>query len=112
MDTFDTKHGKITLLKNEAYISSSFKSGGYWDIDTLLKLKEYIDPNRNILEIGGHCGTSTVIYASFLNDNNLVHVFEPQKNLHDILLQNIVKTIYKIKLNHTTQEYFATMEVV
>lgn len=98
MDTFDTKHGKITLLKNEAYISSSFKRGGYWDIDTLLKLKEYIDPNRNILEIGGHCGTSTVIYASFLNDNNLVHVFEPQKNLHDILLQNISQNNLQTKI--------------
>ena len=47
-----------TVIENDVYIRREFKNGGYWDIDTLLKLREYVDPNRNILEIGGHCGTT------------------------------------------------------
>ena len=60
MDTFKTKYGTITLYKNELYIRNDFVKGKYWDEDTLLQLKKYIDPTRNILEIGGHCGTSSL----------------------------------------------------
>ena len=89
MDTFDTSYGKITLYKNEQCIGHSFKNGNYWDEETLIKLKQYIDPNRNILEIGGHCGTSSIMYSSFLNDNNKVFVYEPQRNMYNLLVHNI-----------------------
>ena len=89
METYNTQFGMITLYKNETYIGNSFKNGIYWDIDTLFKLKEYINPNRNILEIGGHCGTSTIIYANFLNDDKKILVYEPQKNMYNLLVHNI-----------------------
>lgn len=57
METFTTSYGLITLYKNEKYIIKSFKTGSYWDINTLNMLKQYINSKRNILEIGGHCGT-------------------------------------------------------
>lgn len=89
METFKTDYGLITLYKNEAYIIRDFITGSYWDIDTLTKLKQYIDPNRNILEIGGHCGTSTVVYSSYLSNVNKVYVYEPQLNMYNLLLKNI-----------------------
>lgn len=89
MNTFDTKYGKVSLLYNELYIGNVFKSGQYWDEDTLLKLKEYIHPNRNLLEIGGHCGTSTLVYSSFLNNDKKVFVYEPQKIMFNTLVTNI-----------------------
>jgi FkbM family methyltransferase len=87
--TFLTKYGKITLYNNEVYIGDQFKNGIYWDEDTLLKLKQYIDPDKNILEIGGHCGTSSIIYASFLNNTSKHYVYEPQKNMYNLLVKNI-----------------------
>lgn len=87
--TFHTPHGKVTLYKNEKYIINDFKRGSYYDIDTLSKLKLYVDPTRNILEIGGHCGTSSIVYSSFLNQGKRVFVFEPQKNMYELLLKNI-----------------------
>ena len=90
METFNTKYGNITLYSNETYITPIFReNNGYWDIDTLLQLKKYINPDKNILEIGGHCGTSSVIYSSFLNDNQKVFVYEPQKNMYNLLVKNI-----------------------
>ena len=86
MNTYFTKYGKITLYQNEVYIGSEFKNGKYWDENTLLKLREFINPNRNILEIGGHCGTSTIVYSSYLNNDNKVFVYEPQKNMYDLLV--------------------------
>lgn len=87
--TFSTKYGLITLYKNDVFITGSFENNKYWDENTLLKLKKYIDPNKNILEIGGHCGTSSIIYASFLNEGQKVYVYEPQKKLYELLLKNI-----------------------
>ena len=89
METYNTTYGLITLLKNERYIGNQFKAGQYWDEDTLLKLKKYVDPNRNILEIGGHCGTSSIIYASFLNNDKKIYVYEPQNNMYNLLVHNI-----------------------
>ena len=89
METFDTSYGLITLYKNETYIINSFKKGSYWDIKTLNILKQYIPPNKNILEIGGHCGTSSIVYSSYLNDENKVFVFEPQLNMFKLLVHNI-----------------------
>lgn len=87
--TYNTKYGLITLFKNELYIGEEFKKGNYWDEDTLLKLKEYIKSNRNILEIGGHCGTSSIVYSTFLNDDKKVFVYEPQKEMFNLLQKNI-----------------------
>ena len=89
METYNTNYGLITLYKNDVYISKDFKNGKYWDIDTLLKLCKYINPNCNILEIGGHCGTSSIVYSSFLNDNKKIYVYEPQCNMYNLLVQNI-----------------------
>ena len=89
METYNTNYGLITLYKNDVYIRSQFKNGRYWDIDTLLQLRKYINPNRNILEIGGHCGTSSIVYSSFLNDTQKIYVYEPQHNMYNLLVQNI-----------------------
>ena len=89
METYNTKYGLITLYKNEVYIGADFKRGSYWDIDTLLKLSKYINPRRNILEIGGHCGTSSIVYSSFLDNKQKLYVYEPQRNMYNLLVQNI-----------------------
>ena len=89
METFVTNYGTITLYQNEVYIGNSFKNGYYWDIETLQLLKKYIPSDRDILEIGGHCGTSSIIYASYLNEGKKLYVYEPQKKMYDLLVKNI-----------------------
>lgn len=88
-ETFNTKYGKISLYKNEAYIIKPFRYGSYWDEDTLLKLKNYINPSKNILEIGAHCGTSTLIYSSFINETQKIYAIEPQRKQFELLQFNI-----------------------
>lgn len=89
METYKTEYGLITLYKNDVYIGREFKKGIYWDIDTLLKLRKYVNPNMNVLEIGGHCGTSSIVYSSFLNDTQKLYVYEPQYNMFNLLVKNI-----------------------
>jgi len=87
METFDTKFGKITLRSNETHIIKPFRKGGYWDIRKMQKCLKMIDTNRNILEIGGHAGTSTIFYANFIKGD--ITVYEPQKKMYDLLKLNI-----------------------
>jgi FkbM family methyltransferase len=98
METYNTNYGLITLYKNEFYIGAEFKVGNYWDIDTLMKLRDYIDPTRNILEIGGHCGTSSIVYSSFLRDDKKLYVYEPQRNMYNLLVQNINQNNLQAKI--------------
>lgn len=98
LNTYNTKYGLITLYRNEVYIGGEFKHGKYWDEDTLFKLKEYIDPDKNILEIGGHCGTSSIIYSRFLNNNRKVYVYEPQRNMYNLLVHNIIQNNLQNKI--------------
>lgn len=93
---YKTKYGNINLYKNEIYIGDTFKNDKYWNEDTLILLKKYIDPNKNILEIGAHCGTSTLFYANFL-EKGLVYSYEPQKNMFNLLEHNI-------KINNLNQK--------
>ena len=89
INTFTTPHGKISLRVNESIIGNEFKKGNYWDSEELELLNEYIDPTRNILEVGGHCGTNSIVYASYLKQPSKVFVYEPQKNMYDLLVRNI-----------------------
>jgi len=86
---FDTKYGLITLYNHDKWICNHFKINKYWEEKTMLKLKEYINPELNILEIGGHCGTSSIVYSSFLAKTSKVYVYEPQKNMYNLLVKNI-----------------------
>tara|TARA_Y100000592_G_scaffold28081_1_gene44634 strand:+ start:3193 stop:3966 length:774 start_codon:yes stop_codon:yes gene_type:complete len=88
-ETFDTEYGLITLYKNDVHFISEFRKRGYWDIDTLKRLKDYIDPKRNILEIGGHCGESSIFYSSCISSENRLYVYEPQVNMYNLLVKNI-----------------------
>jgi hypothetical protein len=36
-------------------------------------METYNTKYGNILEIGGHCGTSSIIYSSFLNDEGVLN---------------------------------------
>jgi FkbM family methyltransferase len=86
--TYDTKYGKISLLANEQIFDPSDPDFSAMEIDFGGR---YLDPDKNVLEIGGHCGTSSLVYASFLNEGQKIHVYEPQKSMFLLLVRNIVQ---------------------
>jgi FkbM family methyltransferase len=106
METYQTHFGLVTLRKNEVFIGATFKNGHYWDVESLINLREYIDPNRNILEIGVHCGTTTLVYSSFLSNDNKIFVYEPQRNMYDLLVHNINQNNLQGKIIPTNSGVF------
>jgi FkbM family methyltransferase len=94
-----TKYGYVILYNNDVYLNcDAFKKGNYHDEDTMLKLKKYIDPNKNILEIGANCGTSSLVYASFLDNGSKLFAYEPQKNMFELLNLNIINNSLQEKI--------------
>lgn len=90
IDIYRTPYGIVNIYANDCINDWTFSKNSYWDDeDTEKIIKEYLDPSKNILEIGAHCGTSTLIYASKLNDGCRIYSFEPQKQLYNLLCKNI-----------------------
>jgi len=83
---YDTKYGKISLLTNEEMFDPNHPNFSALEITVG---SEYVDPNKNVLEIGGHCGTSSLVYASFLNEGQTINVYEPQSAMFSLLVRNI-----------------------
>ena len=50
-------------------------------------VKQFIDPAKNIIDLGANIGTHSVIYSNYTN--GIVFAFEPQKMCFDILNKNL-----------------------
>ena len=96
--TFSTPYGKITLPSNEEYIKRAFEIGSYWELKELEYVKNYIPKDKDIIEIGGHCGTSTIYYATHQNPDCAYYVWEPQKMLFDLLRRNIIQNAFQDRI--------------
>ena len=103
-ETFDIHNIKMSIAKDVTFFISTFRNNQYWDWNTLTSLKDkYIDSNKNIVEIGSHCGTSTCFYASSTNKN--VYGFEPQKDMFELLEHNIKQLQQVTERNRQTNKY-------
>jgi FkbM family methyltransferase len=82
---FNVEEFRFVCHKND--YNKTFESGMLLERMILNISKEYIDPNKNIIDIGANIGNHTVVYSNFTNGS--VYSFEPQKEIYDILLENI-----------------------
>jgi FkbM family methyltransferase len=73
--------------KNDTCVADCLRTGVLYEKFALSYLKNFIDPDKNIIDIGANIGTHTVIYSNYTNKN--VYSFEPQKVLYDILNLNV-----------------------
>lgn len=89
MITHKTQYGLISIFRTDWIINDQFQKGKYWNENNFLNLKQYINPSKNILEIGGHVGTDSILYAQVLDDDKKIFVFEPQREIYKLLKKNI-----------------------
>jgi FkbM family methyltransferase len=75
----------------------SFRHKGYWwsgknrEFQTVLRFQEMISPGDVVIEVGGHIGYFSVLFARQVGDTGKVHVFEPGINNLPYLQQNVAK---------------------
>ena len=83
---FHTNRGSFFVLENEKNIQ--MVDGVAWDDADIERLRIPVSRSRTILDIGCHVGTHCISYSK-QNPESIIHCFEPQKVIYDILLKNI-----------------------
>jgi FkbM family methyltransferase len=78
----------INYIKNDNCISQNLKSGSYWEEWMFEYIQQNYTKNTNILDLGGHIGTTTLLMSEVLSHNCKIFTFEPIYS--NILLKNIV----------------------
>jgi hypothetical protein len=73
--------------KNDTCIADCLRSGCLFEKFIVTFVRHFINPNRNIIDLGANIGTHTIIYSNYTNGK--IYSFEPQKTIFDILNKNI-----------------------
>lgn len=87
---FNRVNGKLfAYLKNDTMIGGLFlRNGWYWEYWMLKYLKHYYIPHTNMIDIGAHIGTSSLLMCDVINTDCTVHAFEPV--FYDLCRINII----------------------
>ena len=96
---YSTKYGLFSVYENDVYIVRYFKLGLVYEEDFIIKyLKPLIEQCRVVLDVGAHIGSHTITYTS-LNPAIIVHSFEPQKKVFNLLKQNVLQNNLEDRVN-------------
>jgi FkbM family methyltransferase len=78
---------KFIIHKNDTCVSDSLRKGELFEKFIITFVKHFINPNKNIIDLGANIGTHSIIYSNYTN--GIVYSFEPQKVVFDILNKNV-----------------------
>jgi FkbM family methyltransferase len=81
-DCFD-----VTCIKNDCTITPYLRTGKLWGDNMEKFVKELYEPDTNMIDIGAHIGTFSLIMSKYLSNNCKIYSFEPV--FYDILVKNI-----------------------
>lgn len=94
MSTIQIKneHGTIKYFSNDEYIKMDILPfNKFYEQDIVLNvLSHFIKHSINVLDIGGHVGSHSILYSK-INPNATIFTFEPQQKLFELLKKNIME---------------------
>lgn len=77
------------LEKNIDAIKDELRDGNRWEPYLVPYMTKYVKKNTNVIDVGAHIGTHTVLFAKLLKGTGTVWAFEPQKKLFVELNANL-----------------------
>jgi|LauGreDrversion4_2_1035121.scaffolds.fasta_scaffold159155_2 FkbM family methyltransferase len=87
LELLNVSNFNFIVHKNDTCIADSLRSGELFEKFIVTFVRHFINPNKNIIDLGANIGTHSIIYANYTNGN--VYSFEPQKTVFDILNKNV-----------------------
>lgn len=87
LEKISVSNFKFIVHKNDTCIADCLRSGVLFEKFIVTFIKHFINPNKNIIDLGANIGTHSIIYSNYTNGK--VYSFEPQKTIFDILNKNI-----------------------
>lgn len=86
----DTKYGKVMYKNNDVAFVRELLKGKIYEQDIIEScLTNIIKNSKLVLDIGAHCGSHSIIYSR-INPNVIIHAFEPQSKMYQILNMNLI----------------------
>jgi FkbM family methyltransferase len=99
METFKTPLGDFSCFKNDQNFYFHLKKNSFWELDLIMThLRPYWQQASTILDIGAHIGSHSFLYGYF-NKGAKIFAFEPQKEIYDVLKQNLKERPNVVALN-------------
>lgn len=88
----ETKNGYIAYYKNDlAFVHYLQRENQIFETDIVMDhLAEIVKKSKVIVDGGAHAGSHTILYKS-VNPDAVVHAFEPQSKMFNLLSHNIEK---------------------
>jgi FkbM family methyltransferase len=77
----------VRCLKYDVTITPYLREGKLWGDNMEKFVKELYEPNTNMIDVGSHIGTFTLIMSKYLSNDYKIFSFEPV--FYDILTKNI-----------------------
>jgi FkbM family methyltransferase len=87
LEELSVKGFSFIVHKNDTCVADCLRSGELFEKFIVTFVRHFINPKRNIIDLGANIGTHSVIYANYTSGT--VYSFEPQKTVFDILSKNI-----------------------
>ena len=99
----ETKNGYISYYKNDiAFVNHLHRENPIFETDLVMEhLAEIVREAKVIIDGGAHAGSHTILYKS-INPDVVVHAFEPQSKMFDLLSHNVKQNkLVETAQNHT-----------
>lgn len=83
------RHGTITYLRTDSFIGKSLELYGEWAEGEIILFNRLLHKGDVIIDAGANIGTHTLALAKLVGKSGVIHSFEPQQEIYEILLDNI-----------------------
>lgn len=100
----------VTCIKNDVAITPKLREGILWGQNMEEFVKELYEPNTNMIDIGAHIGTFSLIMSKYISDNCKIFSFEPvfysllNKNIDDNNLNEKI-IVFNFGLSNHAQKF-------
>lgn len=85
----DARHGRFLVNPNDQYIGASMIAYGEWGEAEVRLFLSLLKPADTAVEVGSNIGAHTVPISKAVGNAGLVHAFEPQRLIHQMLNANL-----------------------
>lgn len=86
----DGRHGTFAFLKTDDAVGKAMNAYGEWSEAEAVLFKELLLPNDVVVEAGSNIGSLTVPISKAVGAGGVVHAFEPQGIINQLLSWNLI----------------------
>lgn len=73
MEKISVENFNFIVHKNDTCVADCLRSGHLFEKFLVSYLRHFINPNKNVLDLGANIGTHSVLYSNYINSTNTVY---------------------------------------